>query len=187
MSEKKQLVTLVDIADTTRYARTGEIEIPANASNGATQFIKGEDGVLVRMYRTNKSNLDFPTTPKPLRNPKYFANFNFGYCDCSGIVHGLRSIAEDATKTVTFVCADHPDKGGDIHNILIIGIDIYKEVGEEAKATWRICNANGSASQAGSEGLIHGSDESLESACTAVAMIMKRPNTYIFRQPSKKK
>lgn len=183
---KTQIVVLVDIADTNRYGKTGEIETPASANNGANQFLK-MDNTLVRMYRSNKSNLDFPTTLKKLGTTKYFANFNYGYCDVSGIVQGLREIAEDATQTVTFVCADHPSKGGFVYDMITVGIGVDEFDDNHITAKWRICNEKGYPLGAGSEGLIHGSDESLEAACASVAIRLKRPNCFIFRQPNKKK
>lgn len=183
---KKQIVTLVDIADTTRYGKTGEIETPALAFNSANQFLKLDDK-LVRMYRSNKSNFDFPTEPKKLCDTKYFANFNYGYYDVSGIVQGLRAIAEDASQTVTFVCADHPNKGGFVYDMITVGIGVDEFEENQISAKWRICNEQKNPLGAGSEGLIHGSDESLEAAAVAVAIRLKRPNCYIFRQPNKKK
>jgi hypothetical protein len=183
---KKQIVVIVDIADTNRYSRTGEIETPASANNSATQFLKLDD-ILVGMYRSNVSNLDYPTTPKKLGDTKYFANFNYGYCDVSGIVQGLRSIAEDATQTVTFVSADHPNKGGLVYDMITVGIGVYEFEEKYLSAKWRICNEKNDPLGAGSEGLIHGSDESLEAAAAAVAIRLKRPNCFIFRQPNKKK
>lgn len=180
-TEPSLVVTVIDMQDVKRNFM-GEYVISARAYNTATQFIKRLGG-LVPMRKVNKEYWNIPTEPKKIEMG-YTANFNYGWCDECGIVQGLRSITQNASKTVTFVAATHPSKGGIVKAVLTVGIGIEAaEADEPEKATWRICGANNNPMSSGSESLIHSGDESLETACCMVAMRLTKEGCSIFRQP----
>ena len=96
-----------------------------------------------------------------------------------GIMHGLQDVKNGHQKTVSFAIADHPTKGGKIHNIISVGIGTIK--GEKC---WRYCGENNDPNGAGSSSVVaswYPYSDKWEAACFVLAYKLGKQGRNVFR------
>lgn len=105
--------------------------------------------------------------------------YDYGWCGAEGIVGGLREVLEaGGQKTVTWVIADHNNKGDACHKVLTIGLAPVDGV-----VKFRYCT-NGDPRGAGSSTLYAAKDFAEAVAVFALNMA-PGPDRWLYRQPAK--